>query len=76
MFLWGWKIKTVNVDLGTDPFVPFASFLSYFATFQLEKDVKKGEIYEVKGIDIKNVRNLKFKVSEVGENYFLNPTVK
>ena len=41
MFLWGWKIKTVNVDLGTDPFVPFASFLSYFATFQLEKDVKK-----------------------------------
>jgi len=47
----------------------------------LSRKVKAGEICEINEIDIKNVRNLQFKVSkdilhDISEWYFLNPTVK
>ena len=71
------EYSELSVDLlSLDNDTTFTIFDNDTGFVILEKDVKKGEIYEVKGIDIKNVRNLKFKVSEVGENYFLNPTVK
>lgn len=42
-FSWRWKIKAVDSDLGNpDPFVcSFASSLSYFPNFQLEKDLER-----------------------------------
>jgi len=45
----------------------------------VNKTLKKGEICELNGIDIKGVENLRFKCGDTKANfemYFLNPTVK
>lgn len=54
-FSWRWKIKAVDSDLGNpDPFVcSFASSLSYFPNFQLEKDLERlGNLPEAKKLAV------------------------